>query len=83
MPYRSFDSDSLAAPSDYRLWLGRETIEVAMLEGRWPRPSSSFLDMLTAVRQESWRLCFSDPSLPGSATQESAHSWANDLLATA
>ena len=43
----------------------------------------SFLDMLTAIRQESWRLCFSDPPLPGPATQKSAHSWANDLLATA
>lgn len=51
----------------------------------WYRSKStpSFLDMLTAVRQESWRLSFSDPPLPGPATQQSPHSWANDLLATA
>ncbi len=56
----------------------------------WPvRPwyrskaTPSFLDMLTAVRQESWRLYFSHPPLPEPSTQQSAHSWANDLLATA
>jgi len=56
----------------------------------WPvRPwyrsktTPSFLDMLTAVRQESWRPYFSDPPLPGPATQKSTRSWANDLLATA
>lgn len=47
------------------------------------KTTPSFLDMLTAVRQESWRLYFADPPLPGPATQKSAHSWANDLLATA
>jgi hypothetical protein len=47
------------------------------------KTTPSFLDMLTAVRQESWRLYFSDPPLPGPTTQKSAHSWANDLLATA
>jgi hypothetical protein len=47
------------------------------------KTSPSFLDMLTAVRQESWRLYFSDPPIPGPATQKSAHSWAHDLLATA
>src|SRR3954447_7332311 len=43
----------------------------------------SFLDMLTAVRHESWRRHISDPPLPGPATQNSTPSWANDLLATA
>jgi hypothetical protein len=47
------------------------------------KTTPSVLDMLTAVRQESWRLYFSDPPLPGPATRKSAHSWANDLLATA
>ena len=47
------------------------------------KTSPSFLDMLTAVRQESWRLYFSDPPLPEPAARKSAHSWANDLLATA
>src|SRR6266550_3790501 len=46
------------------------------------KTTPSFLDMLTAVRQESWRPYFSDPPLPGPATQKSAHSWATDLLAT-
>src|SRR3954451_7919894 len=51
----------------------------------WYRSKSapSFLDMLTAVRQESGRLYFSDPPSPGPATQKSALSWANDLLLTA
>src|SRR3954463_12908993 len=47
------------------------------------KTTPSFLDMLTAVRQESWRLYFSDPPAPGPAAQKSAHSWANDLLLTA
>ena len=47
------------------------------------KATPSFLDMLTAVRQESWCLYFSDPPSPGPATQTSAPSWANDLLATA
>jgi hypothetical protein len=47
------------------------------------KTTPSFLDMLTAVRQESWRLYFSDPPLPAPTTQKSAHSWAHDLLATA
>jgi hypothetical protein len=47
------------------------------------KATPSFLDMLTAVRQETWRLCFSDPPSPGPAAHKSAHSWANDLLATA
>jgi hypothetical protein len=56
----------------------------------WPaRPwyraktTPSFLDMLTAVRQESWRLYFSDPPLPGPPARKSPHSWVHDLLATA
>src|SRR3954467_7136500 len=51
----------------------------------WSRSKAtpSFLDMLTAVRQESWRPYFSDPPSPGPAAQKSAHSWANDLLLTA
>src|SRR3954465_4464059 len=56
----------------------------------WPiRPwyrsktTPSFLDMLTAVRQESWRLYFFDPPLPGPAARNAPHSWANDLLLTA
>jgi DDE superfamily endonuclease len=48
-----------------------------------PKTTPSFLDMLTAVRQESWRLYFSDPPSPAPVTRKSAHSWANDLLATA
>ena len=47
------------------------------------KTTPSFLDMLTAVRQESWRLYFSAPPSPGPSPQNSAHSWANDLLATA
>jgi hypothetical protein len=47
------------------------------------KTTPSFLDMLTAVRQESWRLYFSDPPSHAPAPQKSAHSWANDLLATA
>jgi hypothetical protein len=47
------------------------------------KTTPSFLDMLTAVRQESCRLYFSDPPSHGPAAQNSAHSWANDLLATA
>src|SRR5829696_2601125 len=47
------------------------------------KTTPSFLDMLTVVRQESWRLYLSDPPLPGPATQKSARSWAHDLLATA
>jgi len=47
------------------------------------KTTPSFLDMLTAVRQESWCLSFSDPPLPAAPTQKSAHSWASDLLATA
>jgi hypothetical protein len=47
------------------------------------KTTPSFLDMLTAVRQESWRLYFSAPPVPGPAPLKSAHSWPNDLLATA
>jgi hypothetical protein len=47
------------------------------------KTTPSFLDMLTAVRQESWRLSFSDPPLPEPSTQKSALSWTNVLLATA
>src|SRR5215217_3804475 len=47
------------------------------------KTTPSFLDMLTALRHESWRPYFSDPPLPGPATQKSPHSWATDLLATA
>lgn len=47
------------------------------------KTAPSFLDMLTAVRQESWRLYFSDPPLPEPTTQKSTRSWAHDLLATA
>jgi DDE superfamily endonuclease len=47
------------------------------------KTTPSFLDMLTAVRHESWRLYFSDLPLPGPATHKSAHSWPHDLLATA
>src|SRR3954452_15124058 len=50
----------------------------------WYRSKSapSFLDMLTAVRHESWRLYFSDPPLPTPATEKSARSWPAILLAT-
>jgi hypothetical protein len=47
------------------------------------KTTPSFQDMLAAVRQESWRLYFSDPPLPAPPTQKSAHSWTNALLATA
>jgi hypothetical protein len=47
------------------------------------KATPSFLDMLTAVRQESWRLYFSDPPLPGQAALNPAHSWPNHVLATA
>jgi hypothetical protein len=47
------------------------------------KTTPSCLDLLTAVRQESWRLDFAAPPLPGPATQQSAHSWAHDLLAPA
>jgi DDE superfamily endonuclease len=51
----------------------------------WYRSKStpSFLDMLTAVRQESWRLYFSDPPSPTPATEKPAASWPATLLATA
>src|SRR5215212_931537 len=47
------------------------------------KTAPSFLDLLTAVRQESWRRSFSDAPLPEPSTQTSARSWANGLLATA
>ena len=47
------------------------------------KATPSFLDMLTAVRQESWRLYFSDPPSPIPATEKSAVSWHHALLATA
>src|SRR3954462_3746475 len=51
----------------------------------WYRSKSapSFLDMLTAARQDPWRLLFSDPPSPTPVTHNSTPSWANDLLATA
>jgi hypothetical protein len=47
------------------------------------KATPSFLDMLTAVRQASWRLYFSDSPLPTPATEKPADSWPHPLLATA
>jgi hypothetical protein len=47
------------------------------------KTAPSFPDMLTAVRQESWRLYFSDPPSPTPATDKPATSWPDALLATA
>jgi len=47
------------------------------------KTTPSFLDMLTAVRQESWRLSFSDPPLPTPAADKPVPSWPDALLATA
>src|SRR5918999_1449050 len=48
----------------------------------WYRAKSapSFLDMLTAVRQESWRLYFSDPPSPTPAAEKPAASWPESVL---
>jgi len=63
----------------------RQGLATGWLARPWYRAKAtpSFLDMLTAVRQKSWRRYFSDPPSPGPATQKSALSWAHDLLATA
>jgi Transposase DDE domain len=47
------------------------------------KATPSFLDMLTAVRQESWRLYFSDQPSPTPAAEKATHSWPATLLATA
>jgi hypothetical protein len=47
------------------------------------KTTPSFLDMLTAVRQESWRLYFSAPPSPTPATEKPAVSWPEALLPTA
>jgi DDE superfamily endonuclease len=47
------------------------------------KTAPSFLDMLTAVRQESWRLYFSDPPSPTPTAEKPAPSWPATLLATA
>jgi len=47
------------------------------------KATPSFLDMLTAVRQESWRLHFSDPPLPTPVAEKPASSWPDTLRATA
>jgi hypothetical protein len=56
----------------------------------WPvRPwyrsktAPSFLDMLAAVRQESWQLYFSDPPCPTPVARKPASSWTDTLQATA
>ena len=46
------------------------------------KTTPSFLDMLTAVRQESWRLYFSDPPSPTPVAEKSAVSWPATWLAT-
>ena len=47
------------------------------------KTTPSFLDMLTAVRQESWRLYVSDPPSPTPAAEKPAAPWPATLLATA
>src|SRR5688572_1876151 len=70
------------------LWYA-DRVQQGLATGWLARPwyrsktTPSFQDMLAAVRQESWRLYFSDPPLPAPPTQKSAHSWTNALLATA
>jgi hypothetical protein len=51
----------------------------------WYRSKStpSFLDMLAAVRQESWQLYFSDPPCPTLVARKPASSWTDTLQATA
>ena len=46
------------------------------------KTTPSFLDMLTALRQESWRLYFSAPPSPTPAAEKPAPSWPATLLAT-
>jgi hypothetical protein len=46
------------------------------------KSTPSFLDMLTAVRQESCRLYFSDPPSPTPAAEKPAPSWPHPLLDT-
>jgi hypothetical protein len=47
------------------------------------KTAPSFLDMLTAVRQDSWHLAFSDLPSPTPVADEHASSWPDALLATA
>ena len=47
------------------------------------KTTPSFLDMLTAVRQESWRLYFSDPPSPAPVVDQPPASWPDSLLSTA
>src|SRR5215211_6576184 len=57
----------------------------AWLRRPWYRSKStpSFLDMLAAVRQESWQLYFSDPPGPTPVARKPASSWTDTLQATA
>ncbi len=47
------------------------------------KATPSFLDMLTAIRQESWRLYVPDPPSPTPATEIPAASWPATRLASA
>ena len=47
------------------------------------KTTPSFLDMLTAVRQDSWRLYFSDPPSPTPVVDKPPASWPDSLLSTA
>src|SRR5215212_1841194 len=47
------------------------------------KTAPSFLDMLTAVRQVSWRLYFSAPPSPTPVLHNPPASWADSLLSTA
>jgi len=51
----------------------------------WYRSKStpSFLDMLTALRHDSWSVYFSDPPSPTPVAENPATSWPNSLRATA
>src|SRR3954454_21133926 len=70
------------------LWYAGQ-VQQGVAAGWVPRPwyrtktAPSFLDMLTAVRQESRRPDVSAGSSCPRCAQNPAHSWANDLLATA
>ena len=47
------------------------------------KATPSFLDLLTAVRQHSWRVYFSDPPSRTPAAAKAAPAWPDALLATA
>jgi DDE superfamily endonuclease len=62
----------------------QQGLATGWLRRPWYRSKStpSFLDMLTAIRQESWQLYFSDPPSPAPVAENSPASWTETLLPT-